>query len=258
MKTTDFQDLIELFKQLDIRRGDKVMVHGFFPSLGVIENGYKTFFDALISSIGDTGTLIIPTFSYSYFNHEIYNVLETKSTIGSFTNFFLDHYECYRNLEPNFSMAGKGPDIMKVIMRDTPYVYGRKGIYQKIEDYNVKFILIGINWDQGLPYSMHIEHCFGVDYRYDKEFIGKTIDHKKNIYEDKAVHFVRNLERNPIRYRSRVGKILDEQGISRLVKFQYGMHRSIKAQDYSRVALEKMKGNPYYLLKEIDGKPVEI
>lgn len=258
MKTTSYKELQVFFKELNICKGDKVMIHGFFPSLGKIENGYESFFDALQKCIGEKGMIIIPTFSYSYFRNEIYNVNETKSTIGDFTNYFLENFNCYRNLEPNFSMAGVGYNVKDILERDSLYVFGRKGIYQKIEENNVKFILIGIGWDQGLTYSIHIEHCFSVDYRYDKTFDGKTIDHNNMLLEDKAIHFVRDLDRNPIRYRSRVGKILDDEKHSFMVKFKYGIHRSIEASKYSRVALKYMKTNPYYMLKEIDGHSVTI
>ena len=258
MKSTGYTDLQELFGALAIGKGDKVMVHGFFPSFGKIDGGYKTFFDALLNVIGDRGTLIIPTFSYTYFKKEVYDVMKSESTIGDFTNFFLENYPCYRNLEPNFSMAAIGPDSKNIISRDNKYVFGRKGIYQKIEEHDVIFLLIGIDWDQGLTYSIHIEHCAGVNYRYDKEFTGMTTNHEGNSYQDSAVHFVRNLEMNPVRFRSRVGRILDEEKISGMVKYNYGIHRSISASNYSEMALKKMEINPNFMLKEINGKAVEI
>ena len=258
MKVTSYNELLKFFNNLGILTNDRVMIHGFFPSLGKLDNGYKTFFNALQETIGEKGNIIIPTFSYSYFRNEKYNVKETKSTIGEFSNYFLENFDCYRNMEPNFSMAGIGPNIKDILNRDTIYTFGRNGIYQKIEDNNVKFLLIGINWDQGLSYSMHIEHCAGVNYRYDKKFSGISIDYDSNEFEDKAIHFVKDLDLNPVRYRNRVGKILEEKGFATLVKFKYGNHRCVREKDYSEIALSKMKENPYYMLKEIDGKEVII
>ena len=258
MKVTTSSDLSNLFSSLNISAGDNVMVHGFFPSLGVLQGGYSTFFDTLLQTVGNNGGIIIPTFTYSHCHNEVYDVVKTGSTIGAFTNFFIENYPCYRNLEPNFSMAALGGDAEKIINRDTDFVFGKQGIYQKIEDANVKFLLVGIGWDQGLSYSMHVEHTFGVDYRYDKEFFGTTIDHEGKEIQQRSVHYVRDLDRNAERYRTRLGIVLEEKGIAQKEKFRYGVHRTIFAQDFARMAHEKMRVNPYYMLKEIDGKEVNV
>jgi aminoglycoside 3-N-acetyltransferase len=254
MLKSNYKDLKELFTYLGVKKSEIVMMHGFMPSLGRIDGGYKTLFNVLFDLVGDDGGVIIPTFTYSYTKGEIYDVNNTKSTVGDFTNYFLTLDGVYRNLEPNFSMAGMGKNIQKVIFRDKKLTFGKNSIYQKIEDKDILFLLIGIGWDQGLSYFMHLEASYGVKYRYNKVFKGETIGENGKLIKDEATHFVRDYDANPIQYRSRIGKYLESNNIAKVKKYRYGVHKSIKAKKLKEEVFRKLDFNKYYLLKEVNNK----
>ena len=258
MKQTSYKELQELFIELGVEPGRVVMVHGFIPSLGRIEGGYETLFNALFSIVGDNGGIIVPTFSYSFTKSEIFDVRNTKSTVGDFTNHFLKLNDCYRNLEPNFSMAGIGNSIKDIILRDRELTFGKNSIYEKIEDSDVLFLLLGIGWDQGLSYFMHLEASYAVDYRYNKEFKGELINYDGNLLLDKAVHFVRDLSINPVQNRTRLGIELEDKYIAKKIKFGYGVHKSIGAKVLKKEVFTKLDINKYYLLKEINNKEINF
>jgi len=258
MKQITYNDLKQLFIKLGVKKNKIVMVHGFMPSLGKIIGGYEIFFNVLFDLVGKDGGVIVPTFTYSFTKGEIFDVRETKSTVGDFTNYFLTLENCYRNLEPNFSMAGIGKNVKKIICRDRLLTFGKNSIYEKIEEANVLFLLLGINWDQGLSYFMHLEASYGVSYRYNKLFKGTIIDYNRNYINDSATHFVRSLEQNPIQYRTRLGKYLEDNNVAKVDKLGYGMHKSIGAKILKEEVFKKLDQSNYYLLKEINNKEVII
>jgi len=258
MKQVNYNDLKQLFINLGVKKDKIVMIHGFIPSLGKIDGGYETLFNVLFELVGENGGIIVPTFTYSFTKSEIYDVNKTKSTVGDFTNYFLGIDNVYRSLEPNFSMAGIGKNIEQIISRDRKLTFGKDSIYEKIENADVLFLLLGIGWDQGLSYFMHLEASYGLTYRYNKLFEGQIIDNGGNLVDESATHYVRSLEKNPIQYRTRLGKYLEANNIATVVKFGYGLHKSIGAKTLKEEVFKKLNFNKYYLLKEINNKEVII
>ena len=118
MIRVEHNDLRQLFINLGVKKDKTVMIHGFMPSFGVIDGGHETFFSVLFELVGAGGGVIVPTFTYSFTKGEVYDVRNTESTVGGFTNYFLTLNGCYRNLEPNFSMAGIGKNVRELIYWD--------------------------------------------------------------------------------------------------------------------------------------------
>ena len=56
----DYQKIKEDLFALGLAAGDSVLIHSSFKSMGTVEGGIQTFVEALLSVIGDTGTLIVP------------------------------------------------------------------------------------------------------------------------------------------------------------------------------------------------------
>jgi len=256
MKKTSSSDLEELFIKLGVCKGRIVMLHGFIPSLGIIDGGYDTLFKVLFDLVGVNGGVIVPTFTYSFTKNEVFDVKNSKSVVGDFTNHFLTYKNCYRNLEPNFSMAGIGKGVKEILKRDRILTFGKNSLYEKIEESDILFLLLGIHWDQGLSYFMHLEASFGINYRYNKVFHGHIIDSHGNKIEDEATHFVRDLDLNPVQNRAKLGSYLESNGIAKTAKFKYGLHKSIGSKILKEKVFEKLNDEIYYLLKEVKGQEV--
>ncbi len=61
----DFLKLKEHIESLGIKNGDDVLIHSSYKSLGGGDEGRQTFFDMFFSVLGDSGTLLFPTLSFS-------------------------------------------------------------------------------------------------------------------------------------------------------------------------------------------------
>ena len=84
MIRTTKQDLINLFRALEINSGDTVVAHTALFSLGLIEDGVGGFYNSLRNVIGDNGTLIVPTFTYSFRRNEIFDIKNSASCLHNF------------------------------------------------------------------------------------------------------------------------------------------------------------------------------
>ena len=95
------------FEALGLRRGDMVLMHSSFRSLGPIEEGIGTLISELFNVLTDRGTLIVPTLNYAYAPEEnpVFDVRKTRSCVGAVPEFFRQLPGVYRSLSPTHSAA---------------------------------------------------------------------------------------------------------------------------------------------------------
>ena len=102
-------DLLDALRELGIRRGDTICVHSQIYSLGkagMLRNDYlNMILKVLKEAVGENGTIIMPAFSYSFCDKQIFDVQESKSTVGILTEFFRNSEGVSRTVHPIFSFS---------------------------------------------------------------------------------------------------------------------------------------------------------
>ena len=194
--------LHNVFSDLEIESGDVVCIHAFMPSFGIIEGGCKTLYEVLHSYIGPTGSIIVPTFTYSYRRNEIFDVRRSASMNGIFSEYIRKHDNVYRNDDPLVSFAGIGKNVTEIIKRKSKNCFGRGSVFESLFNADTKFIGLGVGWDDGYSFMMHLEKLANVPFREDRLFVGESIGEDGVKFFDEAVHFVRNGLRGYKRSRS--------------------------------------------------------
>lgn len=61
------EDICRALSELKIEAGDTVLVHSSLKSMGYVEGGAETVIEALLMSVGDSGTIVMPTFTQKDF-----------------------------------------------------------------------------------------------------------------------------------------------------------------------------------------------
>ncbi|HEB7547832.1 TPA: AAC(3) family N-acetyltransferase, partial [Campylobacter coli] len=86
------KDLVNTLKNIGIKNGDIICVHTeifHFQTPLLSKNEFlNSFLEALFKAIGKEGTLIMPTFTYSFCKNEVYDKLNSKCTVGILNEFF--------------------------------------------------------------------------------------------------------------------------------------------------------------------------
>ena len=184
--------LRDVLSDLDIQKGDVVCIHAFLPSFGIIEGGCETIYKTLRSFVGPTGTIIVPTFTYSYRRNEVFDVSRSVSINGVFSEYIRKLDGVYRNDDPLVSFAGIGTNVNEIIKRNSKNCFGPGSVFESMFAANAKFIGFGVGWDDGYSFMMHLEKLANVPFREDRLFVGKSIGKNGVTFVDEAVHFVRN------------------------------------------------------------------
>lgn len=248
MLQTDAAQLKGLWEALGIEEGMVVLCHSFLPSLGRLMPTPSVVVETMMDQLGPSGTFIAPAFSYSYFRNEVYDVEQSPSTVGVLGDLVRAWPGAVRSLDPNFSMAAVGGQAAALMRRDTIHSFGPGSIYDKLMQADMRVLLLGVDFT-ALPLFMHLEKLHAVPYRYDKTFTGLTRSRGRTV-PDSTVHFVRDLDLNPINHRSRVGAVIERQPDCVMRAFAYGEHRFVPASTVARVVAEELVKDPSCLIKE--------
>lgn len=109
------EQLISDLKKIGIKQGDSVLVHSSLSKIGFVEGGAKTLVDALFETIGQSGTLLFPTFPAAGRNkthleeHPFFDIRNTSSQMGSVTEYFRKLNAVHRSFHPTDPVCAKGP-----------------------------------------------------------------------------------------------------------------------------------------------------
>ncbi|RAZ57496.1 AAC(3) family N-acetyltransferase [Campylobacter hyointestinalis] len=248
VKKSDFLDALE---QIGIKSGDAVCVHTELFTLGKPLLAKDEFLRVLLHCfyevIGKNGTLIMPTFTYSFCKNQIYDKLNSRSTMGVLTEFFRYQNGVVRTNDPIFSFAINGAN-KDAFLSDTKSCFGKNSVYDVLKKMEGKIVLLG-NQKLGYTFTHYIEEQAEVSYRYFKEFSGKIVDENGKISSKSILYFVRDIEKRSI--------LAVEKQVS-ILKSTYNFHTSyigdstitlVKADKYFKDTMIALKKDEQILLK---------
>ncbi len=95
-------------EQAGLVSGDVVLGHFALSRFGYIEGGADGLIDTLLSIIGADGTLVMPTFTFSWIGRLPYDPQVTPSRVGAVTNCFWKREGVLRSDHPTHSFAAMG------------------------------------------------------------------------------------------------------------------------------------------------------
>ncbi|MCB0115407.1 MAG: AAC(3) family N-acetyltransferase, partial [Caldilineaceae bacterium] len=98
--------LVDHLHELGLRRGDVVMVHASFRSLGIADPEW--IIGALLATLGDSGTLLMPALSYAQQPPHVHDTRSTPSCVGFLPEYFRRRAGTLRSLHPTHSVCGVG------------------------------------------------------------------------------------------------------------------------------------------------------
>lgn len=177
-------DLKNKLVKLGIKKGDIVFCHsniGFFGKMKNCKNKdqlCKTFFKIIFKIIGTKGTLIVPTFTYSFFKKEKYN-LNSASSMGIFSEWVRKKKSALRTNDPNFSVSIIGNKKIFFSKTCNNNTYDKNSFFGKFHKLNGK--ILNFNFP-GSTILHYYEKIIGVNYRFEKKFKGTSIGNKEETW----------------------------------------------------------------------------
>lgn len=191
------KELKEGFKNLGIQSGDILMIHSSYNSFGGVIGGAKTVINVLLKLLGETGTLIMPTYTpffcqqFNKIGIGFYDVENSPSQMGILTEVVRKNPNSKRTLNPIYSVSVMG--MMKEYFGSelTNNVLGTESTFAKLHQVDAKIMNIGLSHNNSWTFLHYIEEMQNVDYRSHKMFSGFVIT-EHGCHFDNFIYRVRN------------------------------------------------------------------
>jgi aminoglycoside 3-N-acetyltransferase len=190
------EDIVKALKQVGLVKGDNIFIHsniGFFGKLEgcTDKDSYcKVFKESILDVIGSEGTLIVPTFSYSFCNQQIFDKSKTESKMGIFAEYIRNDPNSLRSDDANFSVAAIGKNAKKFTENMPMHTFGEDSFWERFLKSDGK--ICNFNLDSASTFIHYVERLLKVPYRFDKPFSGISIIDRKEIQKT-YYHFARDL-----------------------------------------------------------------
>ena len=256
------KDFNNYFKTIGIKPGDTIYLglnlgKTFLPYrknlfkkknlLSIKNKCCELILNSLKELVGKEGTIIVPTFSFSFIKQKKFDIKNTSSTLGFFENFFLKQKKIKRSPHPLYSISvwGKNKKIIKPCGR---FSFGINSPFTNFLNYNVKFVNIGCRWVETGTYVHHLEHLNGINHRFYKPTTGKVILNgysKIDTYYNPVRFF--NLKSHKAEYK--IEKFLIKNNKIKEINKKFYCS-AIKANDIYDIGLKILKNKPSFFMSK--------
>lgn len=143
-------------QELGVGTGDLLLVHSSLRSFGYVEGGADTVIDALLETVGDSGTVLVPTLTFTILKSwpHLFSVSKTPSSTGRITETLRQRKEALRSGHPVSSAAAIGSQAayLTAAHRDTPC--GPDSPYFRLYELGGKVVFFGASLG-----SNSVFHC---------------------------------------------------------------------------------------------------
>jgi len=204
---------------------------------------YDSFITILKDVVGETGTIIMPTFTYSFTQDKIFDVNNSPSTVGGLTEHFRKLPDVVRTIDPMLSATiwGKQKQYFSEVGNES---FGRGSIFHKLHDLKGKILLLGT---RNCTFFHYIEKMHGVSYRFDKKISGKIKQQGRTI-QSKNIYFARRLNRKNVSHFSIAARDLEKKGLFKKIKIGYSAIASVRSDILFDEVYNTLDKDPYYYL----------
>ena len=154
------------------------------PPTGFRRQEYLRILYQIIEDLG-VRNIIVPTFTYSFCNHEDYDVLNSKTSMGAFNDYIRKQNGRYRTLDPILSLSV--PENLKCKFENPgEHSLGENSGLDILHHMDgVKFLFFGADIANCFTFVHYVEKMMDVPYRFNMPFVGNIIDYAGNRFMKK-------------------------------------------------------------------------
>lgn len=248
--------LMNAFQEVGIEKGDTILIHSDITSFGLVEKFTKqkqldTFYNAIMNTIGQNGTLCVPAFFYEYARYGTPFDIQTSpvsDSLGVFSQYINSIKDRKRSCCPTTSIAalGKNADYICEILNR--HGYGEDSAWHRMHKLNTKIVMLGTF--HGLTFTHYVDYRVGVPYLYTKLYNIPVYNNGVKIF-DNTFASVRYLKYDINWLVGQEKFNLDEmlsKGIMKHCKYNNGDITVSPMQPLFDYCKNKLYENPYHFL----------
>jgi aminopeptidase-like protein/aminoglycoside N3'-acetyltransferase len=224
--------LLEGLRESGIEPGDSLFVQVSLEDLGppkgcaTESEAWGLLLRVLRESVGAAGTILVPTYTFSFCRHEDFDVAATPTAGGPWSSSagFLELVRrtpgAVRSRDPIHSVAGLGPRAGELLRDVPPTCFGPGSVHDRLLRAGGKVCTIGVGLREA-TFRHFAEEVVGVPYRFRKLFTGAIRENGK-VRKTGWIYNVRILADNGFPDGTRLERRAREAGLSRVARVGQG------------------------------------
>ena len=261
-------DLVRAMREVGLEAGDVVLVHVDLDALGRAEGVARPIAEAellwkaLGEVLGDDGTVVVPTYTFSFCNHEPFDVLETPALGGPWSpsQHFLEHVRrrpgAQRSRDPIHSVAAVGPLAAELVGDLPPTCFGEGSVFSRMRSYRAKILMVGLPLEEA-TFRHHVEQMVGVPHRYSKLFTGQ-IRRDGSVRRTGWEYYVRILAENAAPDGTELERQALAAGVCRAAAVGQGRLLAVECEAYFQFTAEALTRDRWCTARGPAGDPLAL
>jgi aminoglycoside 3-N-acetyltransferase len=255
-----YADISDAMRSFGFRRGDVVVMHSDLARFGVPEGSLdrqaicRGIVNATLDAIGEEGTLVVPTFSYSFGRdkkEKVFDLDNTPSVCGALTEYVRAMPSAARSREPMLSVAALGAQASALTANVSNVCLGAGSVWERLHAAQAK--ICNLNLDPGSTFIHYLECLAKVPYRSDIRMDGHCIaDGQRVAYH--VVYSGRDLD-DPATAssRARYFEIAYAKGIARRALVGRGFLAATSFEDTASLVNRLLHDDPWFFTVRASG-----
>jgi aminoglycoside 3-N-acetyltransferase len=244
-------DLDVALNRLPVEKGDVVFLHSNIGFFGRVEGASDSntlcelFLSALMRRVGDYGTVVVPTFTYSFPRRQVFAPDETVSEMGLFAEWIRMHPSSIRSCDPSYSIAAIGHKAEMLTQNSPENSFAPDGFFGRFLAENG--VVMNMNFDSGSTFIHYLERNSKVPYRFDKTFEGyiKEREIKRKAKNTISVRYMSDKATTPVF--QEFHKLAIDAGYFHTAKLGRGQIGIIRSTDCERLVVATLPKRPWFL-----------
>ncbi|MGE5716011.1 MAG: DUF4910 domain-containing protein [Acidobacteriota bacterium] len=266
--TFDEAQLLDGLRLAGIEPGETVFVQVSLDALGrakacaTDDDVWAMLLRALRQAVGPTGTLLVPTYTFSFCRQEDFDVASTPtgggpwSTSAGFLEFFRRAPGAVRSRDPIHSVAGLGPRAAE-LLGDVPNTcFGPGSVHERLLRAGGKVCTIGVGLHEA-TFRHFVEEFVGVPFRYRKLFTGR-IREDGIVRKTGWIYNVRILANNGWPDGSKLETRARQTGRCRIARVGAGEVSAISCRDLFDLTKDALAEDSWMTARGPAGDPVAL
>jgi aminoglycoside 3-N-acetyltransferase len=254
----DRSQLADAMRAVGVCPAAVVFSHSNIGFFGIAREGrtaaavFETVLGAFVDVLGPEGTLVVPTFTYSFPRGLPYDPELTPSECGVFSEMLRKLPAARRSLDPVYSVAAIGARA-EAMTADAPEdSFGPGSFFDRF--YLADGFVCNLNFDAGSTLVHYVEKRLRVPYRYDKAFWG-TRTRAGRRERCRSIIWVRDFSADETISRFEpFDQLARAAGVARVAAVGRGAVTGISARNTERLIREALPARPWLLTQaELSG-----
>ena len=239
-------DIFAGLREVGLSTGDVVLVHSSLSAFGRVDGGADAVIDALLGAVGESGTVVVPTFTWGAFHAAERVTLDVRGTsckgeVGIIPETFRLREDARRSTHICHSVAAIGPRTDDVMGGRSSF--GEGSTFHQLYELDAWCLFLGVEFTSCT--ELHaVEEYMRVPYRHHRDFPQSTV-----ILEDgtevpsEAIEFLR--EPGYLNDFSKMRGVFEQHDVLRTTEVGNALITNTRIRDIFDVTVAYMKAVSY-------------